>query len=138
MLDRGAAVNAVLVNVSGGAFEFYYGTDLRFFVCAKDADRGVCLSFVDRVFLLEVPQVFTAGEKGVTERVCKDIFAELALEGCFCHFVEFATGFDVGPFADYLVGVQCWFFKEFFRFLLKEIRQEKWAETAGFAVSGFV
>lgn len=88
--------------------------------------------------MLEVPLVFTPGEKSITERVSKDIFAELALEGCFFHFVEFAAGFDVGPFADYLVGVPCWFFKEFFGFLLKEIRQEKWAKTPGFAVSGFV
>jgi hypothetical protein len=138
LLDRSAAIKAVLINVHRGAFKLDYGTDLRFSVCAKDADCGVCLSSVYKVFLLEVPQVFTLGEESVTEGIAKDIFAELALDSCFFHFVEFAAGFNVGPFADYLVGILGLLLKEFFRFLLKKIRQEKWAETAGFAVAGFV
>jgi hypothetical protein len=124
LLDRSAAIKAVLIDVHRGAFKLYYGADYRFFVGAENADCGVCLSSVDRVFLLEVPQVFTLREEGVTECIAKNILTELALDDRFVHFVEFAAGFEVGPFADYLVGILGLLLKEFFRFLLKKIRQE--------------
>ena len=124
LLDRSAAAKAVFINVYFGAFKLYYGADYRFFVGAENADCGVCLSSVDRVFLLEVPQVFTLGEEGVTECIAKNILTELALDDRFVHFVEFTAGFEVRPFADYLVGILGWLLKKFFRFLLKKIRQE--------------